>query len=458
MPALVQIVGDGHVLVEPAAQQRFLRDFSWYSPVLTEAFSDTRIDAVVQPGSIDELERVVAAAVGHRVPITVRGAGTGNYGQSVPLFGGILLDMRRLNRIVSIDDDVIEVEAGCVWEEVEKIARQHGRELRIMPTTYHIATVAGFLAGGSGGVGSVTHGRTWDGNFLSVDLLSAEDSPRTTYLGPEDLHFVMHTYGTVGIVTLLRLPLVAAHTWQGWYATFADFDAAYQFGWDVASDGTVQKRLVSVHEAPIPSMFEPVKRLFTPQQSAALMVLDEASVERVREQAAQYGGRLTAWPAKPAITEFPFAHTVLWTKKHDPGSTWLQTRFSNDRQRALEQVHLLQDRFGKRVVHHIEFVRTPEGLNPSGLPALFMSDPAEIDGVIGYCSTIGVQVANPHSYVVKEGGMVKDIGRIVAFKQHTDPYGLMNPGKLDGTFYTGASTSSVSPPEASAAGGPTAGE
>jgi FAD/FMN-containing dehydrogenase len=444
--ALVQIVGDTHVLVDPAAQQRFLRDFSWYSPVLTEAFANTRIDAVVQPGSMAELEKVVATGVRQRVPITVRGAGTGNYGQSVPLYGGILLDMSRLNRIVSIEDDVIEVEAGCVWEDVEKAARQRGRELRIMPTTYHLATVGGFLGGGSSGVGAVTYGRTWDGNFLSVDMLSAEDPPRTTFLGAEDLRFVMHTYGTAGIVTRLRLPLVAAHTWQGWYVTFPTFDRAYEFGFDLGEDAAIEKRLVSVHEAPIPSMFEPVKRLFTVDQSAALLVLDEGSVERVRERAARAGGPLNAWPAKPAITEFPFAHTVLWTKKHDPDSTWLQTRFSFDRQRALEQVHLLQARFGKRVVHHIEFIRTPEGLNPSGLPALFMSDPAEIDAVIAYCAQIDVHVANPHSYVVKEGGMVKDIASIVAFKAHSDPYGLLNPGKLDGTFYTGASTSSPSRP------------
>jgi len=82
---LVELVGDKHVLVEPAAQQRFLRDFSWYSPVLAGAFIDAaKIDAVVQPGSINELEQVVALAVRRRVPITVRGAGTGNYGQWVP--------------------------------------------------------------------------------------------------------------------------------------------------------------------------------------------------------------------------------------------------------------------------------------------------------------------------------------------------------------------------------------
>jgi FAD/FMN-containing dehydrogenase len=437
--ALKDVVGGQHVLVEPAAQQRFLRDFSWYSPVLADAFVDTRIDAVVQPASVTELEQVVAVGVRQRVPVTVRGAGTGNYGQSVPLYGGILIDMRRLNRVVSLEDEAIEVEAGAVWENVEVAARRVGRELRIMPTTYHVATVGGFLAGGSGGLGAVTYGRTWDNhNFAAVDLLTAEDPPRTIRLEGDDLRFVLHTYGTVGIVTRLRLPLVPARTWQGWYATFDSFDACYEFGWALAEDEGVRKRLVSVHEAPIPSMFEPVRRLFTADDAAALLVLDEATLPPARAVAARFGGVLQPWPAKPLITEFPFAHTVLWTKKHDPGSTWLQTRFKNDRDVGLDQVHRLQARFGKKVVNHIEFVRTPEGLNPSGLPALFTSDPREIDAVIAFCEEIGVQVANPHSYVVKEGGMVKDIASIVEFKRRTDPFGLLNPGKLDGTFYAGA--------------------
>ncbi|HEV7666245.1 MAG TPA: FAD-binding oxidoreductase [Chloroflexota bacterium] len=441
---LATIVGDTHVLVDPAAQQRFLRDFSWYSPVLSEAFLDNApIDAVVQPGSHAELQAVVAAAVRRKVPITVRGAGTGNYGQSVPLYGGILLDMRRLNRIELVSDEAIEVDAGAIWEQVDAAARRHGRELRIMPTTYHIATVAGFLAGGSGGIGSVTYGRTWDGNFLSADVLTAEDPPQTMHLEGDLLRMVLHTYGTVGIVTRLRLPLLPAHTWQGWYATFPSYDACFDFGWDLAADESVLKRLVSVHEAPIPSMFEPVKRLFSPTDCAALLLLEESSVAAVSERAAAAGGTLRAWPPKPAITEFPFAHTVLWTKKFDPKSTWLQTRFAMDRTGALEQVHQLQARFGKRVVNHIEFVRTPEGLSPSGLPSLFTSDPGEIDEVISFCGDIGVGVANPHSYVVKEGGMVKDIASVVAFKQRTDPFGLLNPGKLDGTFYAGAPTHSA---------------
>jgi FAD/FMN-containing dehydrogenase len=198
----------------------------------------------------------------------------------VPLYGGILIDMRRLNRIMSVEEDAVQVEAGAVWEDVEVAARRADRELRIMPTTYHVATVAGFLAGGSGGLGAVTYGRTWDNqNFAAVDLLTAEDPPRTIRLEGDDLRFVLHTYGTVGIVSQLRLPLVAAHEWQGWYATFDSFDASFEFGWALSDDASVGKRLVSVHEAPIPSMFEPVRRLFTREQCAALLVLDAATID-----------------------------------------------------------------------------------------------------------------------------------------------------------------------------------
>src|SRR5947208_14444651 len=106
-----------------------------------------------------------------------------------------------------------------------------------MLSTTHVATVAGSLAGVSAGPRAVTAGLTWDNhNFASVELLSAVDPPRTLRLEGDDLRYVLHTYGTVGIVTRLRLPLVAAHSWQGWYATFESFDACYELGWELSDD------------------------------------------------------------------------------------------------------------------------------------------------------------------------------------------------------------------------------
>lgn len=430
-------VGPENVLVDPAAQARILRDFHYYSPLLQDALADTTADAVVRPASAEELERVVATAVRHRVPITVRGAGTGNYGQSLPLERGIVVDVRRVNRVVEVGDAAITVEAGCVLADAEAAARAHGREMTVMSSTYRVATASGFIAGGSGGIGSVTHGRIWDGNVLGVTMLTAEEPPRRLTLDGDGVNVVLHTYGTVGVITHVTFRIVPLHEWRDVYATFPSFDAAARFGWRVAEDTAIVKRLTSLQEAPIPTMFEPVKSLFTARDSAVLMILDESSVEAVRRLADELGGRLHAWPEKIAINQFPYSHSILWSKKYDPASTWLQCEFSRDQGQFLDQLRAIKDRFGSTWLHHVEFARVDGGtsIRPGGIPVI--TDAALIDATVRFCGEIGVGVMNPHSYVVQEGGMVSNIESVLAFKEQTDPYRLLNPGKVERTFYQG---------------------
>ena len=71
------------------------RDFYWYSPILTAQLQHCLADIIVQPQSEEEIKAVAASAAKLQIPVTVRGGGTGNYGQCVPLQGGIVLDMTR---------------------------------------------------------------------------------------------------------------------------------------------------------------------------------------------------------------------------------------------------------------------------------------------------------------------------------------------------------------------------
>jgi FAD/FMN-containing dehydrogenase len=430
------VVGPEHVLVDPAAQRRILKDFHYYSPLLEEALANMAADAVVRPATAEELEAVVGIAVRHRVPLTVRGAGTGNYGQSLPLERGVVIDVRRFNRIVEVADDRILVEAGAVLADAEEAARARGRELAIMSTTYRVATASGFVAGGSGGIGSVMHGRLWDGNVPAIELLTAEDPPRRLSLEGDAVNPVLHTYGTVGVISRVALRLVPARDWTDHVVTFASFRDATRFAWEVAADEAIVKRLCSLQEAPIPSMFEPVRSLFTPEDSAVLLILDRASVEAVRALAERHGGTMVAWPARPAptINQFPYSHTILWTKKYDPASTWLQAEFAFDRDRFFEQLDLLTARFGGAWLHHVEFARLANGaIRPGGIAVI--RDASLIDETVRYCGEIGMAVMNPHSYVVQEGGMVGNMQDVLRLKERTDPYRLLNPGKVERSFY-----------------------
>ena len=434
---LEAIVGLENLIVDEDAQKRFLKDFSWYSPLLTTALADTTVDVVVRPGTLEELTRVVALGVRRRLPITTRGAGTGNYGQSLPLHRGILIDIRRLNRILDVGETTIALEPGVVLDDAEDAARARGRELCIMSTTHRVATAAGFVAGGSGGIGSVTYGGLWDGNVPAVDLLTAEDPPRTLHLSGAEVDPVLHTYGTVGVITKVTLRLGPARRWHEAYATFDAFDAAAEVAWRIASDDAIGKRLVSLQEAPIPTMFEPVKHLFTKGQSATLLILEEAHVRTVRALVRAAGGAFHDWPEKPAIHQFPYSHTILWSKKHDRASTWLQSLYGATREQFFEQWRAVKSRFGDKILHHFEFSRPRGGAAPLpvGIPVVTDSDPKVFDAMMTYFREVGISVQNPHSYVVQEGGFVDGADVAVALKRRTDPFGLLNPGKLGGQFY-----------------------
>ena len=78
------------------------RDFYWYSPVLKRELEAVTADVVVSPTSEAEVRAVLAAAYRLEIPVTPRGAGTGNYGQAMPLTGGVLLNLAEMNKVKSI--------------------------------------------------------------------------------------------------------------------------------------------------------------------------------------------------------------------------------------------------------------------------------------------------------------------------------------------------------------------
>jgi FAD/FMN-containing dehydrogenase len=168
-------VEDNPVLVRQKS-----RDFFWYSPVLKRQLDHVTGDLVVSPKSEEEVIRVLRAAFAHAVPVTPRGAGTGNYGQAMPLSGGVVLSLAEMNRVRAIRPGVVVAEAGAIMEKLdEEVKAAGGQELRLHPSTYRTATLGGFIAGGSGGVGSIRWGGLRDpGNILRLRVVTCEAEPR----------------------------------------------------------------------------------------------------------------------------------------------------------------------------------------------------------------------------------------------------------------------------------------
>lgn len=437
LQALTDVVGPDQVITQGSALRRGSQDFYWFSPVLKAQLQHKVGEVIVQPRSVDELLAVIALAVRAGVPITPRGAGTGNYGQSIPLQGGIIVNLRGLDRILEITADFARVEAGVLLHRLETTARQHGVEMRFYPSTLPTATAGGFLAGGSGGVGSVTWGTLWDdGNVLGATVATIEAEPRVlTITDAEELRGVVHNCGVTGIITDLTLAVAPARPWQQFVAAFDNFETALRFGETLAYDDALPKRLVTVLEWPIPSFFGQLINAGAVPDGKALMLLHlDADAEQVRSRVQAAGGQVT-WhdpdgiyrPGKLMLTDFSWNHTTLWAIKADEELTYLQDQF--DPARVYEQLRLRKARYGDRVLEHMEFMKFLGRMVPQGLTLVRATTKEELHEITAYCESIGIWTADPHTHFLDED--VRWNGQpILDAKAAWDPHGLLNPGHL----------------------------
>ncbi len=435
---LRECVADGErVLTNPLVVQRLSRDFYWYSPVLKKLLEDKTADVVVQPVSVDEIRQVLHCCYSRAIPVTARGAGTGNYGQAIPLQGGVVLDLSRMDAIDEIKaDGVAVVGPGVRLGVLETTARENGWELRCYPSTIAKASVGGFLGGGSGGIGSVAHGGLRDfGTVKALEVVTMEAEPRVMMHEGDAVHEVLHAWGTNGIISRIWLALTPAVAWAQCAVTFATFDEAFDFSQRIATDATWLKRLVTTFEWPIPSYFTPVNHVTREGQALIFFMIAAAQLDQLREAATGAGGTVTfagiyeGSRTSPLLSDYTWNHTTLWAIKQDSALTYLQCGFSATE--ARKQFALLKEKFGSEILFHLEFMKTGTGaIIPGAIPLVRFSTEERLNEMIDYCRAIGVSVANPHSNHVEGGGRYREDNVQLMAKQKYDPRGLLNPGKM----------------------------
>ncbi len=280
--ALASLLGDGaRILTQPELVTQLSRDFYWYSPVLRKQLDGKVGELVVQPLSAAEIQNILRYCYAHNLPVTVRGAGTGNYGQAVPLHGGVVLDLARMDRIEAIQPEGVAVcEPGVRLGVLENEARKSGWELRCYPSTIVKASVGGFLGGGSGGIGSVAHGNLRDFDTVrALEVVTMEAEPRLVLHEGEAVHDILHAWGTNGVITRIWLALAPAVQWSQCAVAFDTFDAAFDFSERIATDSQWIKRLVTTFEWPIPSFFTPVAQ-YSPNGKALIFFLIASGAAR----------------------------------------------------------------------------------------------------------------------------------------------------------------------------------
>jgi FAD/FMN-containing dehydrogenase len=416
------------------------RDFYWYSPILKRELDAVTADLVVTPRDEAEVITILATAYRLQIPVTPRGTGTGNYGQAMPLSGGIVLNMAAMDTVQAIATGRVVCGPGAILADVDKQTRPGGQELRMHPSTYATASIGGFVAGGSGGVGSINWGGLRDfGNILRLRVLTMEAAPRTLELTGEDLHKAAHAYGTNGIITEVEMPLAAAYEWVDVIVGFESFEAAGVYANALGEEDGLLTKLITVISNPVPQeYFLRHRHLFAAGQSIVLVMAAEQSLDALRAFTRRYKGASFLFDAAlatpqerkglPPNYELAWNHTTLRGLRVDPAITYLQALYPFPTQ--LATVKAIHSHFGEEVMGHLEFVRFNGKITCFGLPLVRFSTPERLEEIIAIHEDMGAPIFNPHRYTLEEGGMKQTDSVQLAFKKEADPLGLLNPGKM----------------------------
>ena len=424
----------------PALVLQKSRDFYWYSPILKLQLEHVTADIVVTPQSEADVRQVLAAAFAFGIPVTPRGAGTGNYGQAMPLAGGIILNMAEMTKIKAVHPGRVICEPGAVMAHIDRQTRVSGQELRMHPSTVATASIGGFIAGGSGGVGSINWGGLRDlGNILRLRVLTMEAEPRALELTGEDLHKAAHAYGTNGVIVEVEMPLTCAYDWVDIIVSFDKFEAAAAYANALGEQDGLLTKLITVVASPAPHDYFLRHRHLLPRgKSAVLLMVAPHALDALRAFTHHAKGAGIAFDTSLAVagaarglppnTELSWNHTTLRALRVDPAMTYLQVLYPfPDQLATLARIHR---HFGEEVMGHLEFVRYNGNITCFGLPLVRFTTAERLDEIIAIHEDMGAPVFNPHRFTLEEGGMKQTDEVQLAFKRQADPKGLLNPGKM----------------------------
>ena len=420
--------------------QKKSRDYYWYSPILKEQLDHCLGQLLVRPRTEEEVRTIAGSVARHRIPLTIRGGGTGNYGQCVPIDGGVILEITGLSAIREITDGRVICEAGARIGQVENEVARTGQMLTMFPSTKRIATMGGFVAGGSGGIGSLRHGMLRDGgNITYLRIVTVEEDPRIIELRGSDILKAQHAYGTNGIITEMDYALAPATDWIHAIALFDGYRTALDFAVQ-AQEAGLDAYLLTVVERGFARFYRRLTDHFPAERDAvfAMMAPDampefQARVEDLRGSVSLAKSLHGMEAANlPPAWECGWNHTTLQALKLEP-DVWSYLQVAYPRPFNADLVVRQKKRYGDEVLFHHEMARMDGEVQVFALPLVNWRGRNRIYEIIREMEEIdGCTIFDPHAITIEDGGMKEIDTAQIEFKKEADPHGLMNPGKTRG--------------------------
>ncbi|WP_135557254.1 FAD-binding oxidoreductase [Paenibacillus cymbidii] len=264
-------------------------------------------DVVVQPLTTDEVSRLMKYANRHLVPVTPRGHSTCLSGGPLPVRGGIVADMSRMNRTLTVDreDLVAVVSPGVLTAAIHEAAEREGLMYPPDPSSSQVSTIGGNLAENSGGPRGLKYGVTKD-YVIGLEIVTPEGEIVRTggrtvknVTGYDLTKLIVGSEGTLAIITEATLRLIPKpQATETLMAVFDDLVASGRAISAILASGILPAKIEIMDQASIVAVenFEPCG---LPRDAEAIVLVEldghpaaiRDEIDRVRQSCEQYGAR-----------------------------------------------------------------------------------------------------------------------------------------------------------------------
>lgn len=206
---LEEIVGPDYIRTDEPSRLVYSTDWSWMPQMWLDRGERLPMpDYIVHPGSAEEISAIMEVANKYRIPVVPWGGGSGTQGGAVPIYGGILVDLKRMDKILAIDEKSLTVtaQAGIIGQQLEWALNERGLTLPHYAASSNCATLGGYLAPRGTGTVSTKYGKAEDMVMSMQIVLPTGEIIRTPPVpqhasGPDWPRLFLGAEGTFGIIT-----------------------------------------------------------------------------------------------------------------------------------------------------------------------------------------------------------------------------------------------------------------
>jgi glycolate oxidase len=447
--ALLEALGEDHVLWQPYDMHLYAYDGS---------IDRSRPHAVVLPSCTEEVATAMRICAEHQTPVTPRGAGTGLSGGAIPVEGGVVIGMARMNRILHIDpaNRRAVVQPGVVNTHLSDAVRRYGLYYAPDPSSQRACTIGGNVGENAGGPHTLLHGVTTN-HVLGLEFVTS--SGAVLELGGEVLDcpgydlvgLITGSEGTFGLVTAITVQLLPIA--EGVRTLLAIFDSVEQASRAVSGiigAGIVPAALEMMDQLPIQAV-EDAYHAGYPRDAGAVLLIEiegpEAGLEEPAESIAQRCREAGAREVRRARDARE--RTLLWAGRK--GAFGALGRITPDyytmdgvipRSTMPEVLRRIAEVGRRWNVTVCNVFHAGDG----NLHPLILFDAEEAgsvdrvkqagDEILAVCAAVGGSLSGEHGIGMEKNNVMHliftdaDLALMRRVRTVFDPHGLCNPGKI----------------------------